>query len=258
MENRSGALEMAHLTWPEAKEVMASGRPAVLPLGSLEQHGPHLPLNTDIVMAEAVARRVADRVGGLLLPVVPFGQVWSARNFPGTMSLSPETIKAVVRDLCRSLHRQRVRLVVIITGHMGNTIPVQEAQREVQEEIPSLKTLFFNYPRAATVAKGVTESPMWKGTRFHADEIETSLMLAVAPELCHMDRAVADYPEVPTEFDFSPMSWDQITETGVFGDARPATAEKGRILLDRWVDLMVGVIEETSERLKAESSAEPR
>jgi len=199
-------------------------------------------------MAEAIARRVADRVGGLLLPVVPFGQVWSARHFPGTMSLSPETLKSVVVDLCRSLHRQGVRLVVIITGHMGNTLPVQEAQREVQGEIPSLKTLFFSYPRAPLIAKGVTETPLWRG-RFHADEIETSLVLAVAPELVHMDRAVMDYPETPPEFDFSPVSWDQITETGVFGDARPASAEKGRILLDRWVDLMSGVIEEVSARL---------
>lgn len=249
MKHTPDAIEMARLTWPEAKEVMAGGRPAVLPLGSLEQHGPHLPLNTDIVMAEAIARRVADRVGGLLLPVVPFGQVWSARHFPGTLSLSPDTLKSVVADVCRSLHQQGVRLVVIITGHMGNTLPVQEAQREIQQEIPTLRTLFFGYPRAAAVARGVTETPLWRGTRFHADEIETSLVLAVAPELVHMDRAVVDYPETPPEFEFSPVSWDQITETGVFGDARPATADKGRILLDRWVELMCGVIEEVSARL---------
>lgn len=253
MEQPRGAIDLALVTWPEASEVMASGRPAVLPLGSLEEHGPHLPLSTDIVMGEALARRVAERVGGLLLPVIPFGQVWSARHFPGTMSLAPETVKALVKDLCRSLHQQGVRLVIIITGHMGNLIPVQEVLREVQAEIPSLKVLFFAYPNVVSIAKGVTETPLWRGTRFHADEIETSLMLAVAPQLCRMDRAVADYPEVPPEFDFSPVSWQRITQTGVLGDPRPATAEKGRILLDRWVDLMVGIVDEISAELEANS-----
>jgi len=95
-----------------------------------------------------------------------------------------------------------------------------------------------------SICQGVTETPFWRGGTFHAAEVETSMMLAEAPQLCHMDRAPVEYPEVPADFDFRPYPWRSISQTGVFGDARPSTAAKGVELIDRLVRYIGGIIKE--------------
>jgi creatinine amidohydrolase len=231
--------DLSTMTWKEAEAALASGRAVIFPLGSTEQHGPHLPLSTDTVLAGEWARRIAAQIDALVLPTLPYGQVWSARAFPGTISLSSATLQALIEETARSLHRHGVRRLVLLSAHEGNRQVMRAAARALLAEVPELKVLSLCYPDAAQVVQGICDTPFWHGGTFHAAEVETSLMLAVAPEGCRMELAPREYPDVPPDFDTAPVPWDRFSRTGVFGDAGAATAEKGERLLEKWLAVMV-------------------
>ena len=93
-------------TWPQAKAAIERGRPAVLPFGAHEQHGAHLPLSTDTLIAAALAARLAKAIDAILLPAIPYGETWSTSRYPGTVSLSPATVQSILVDIGSSLQRQ--------------------------------------------------------------------------------------------------------------------------------------------------------
>lgn len=241
--------DIGNLTWKEAEKALSSARLVILPLGSCEQHGFHLPLNTDIVLAEEIATRVAAKVGGLVLPVIPYGQVWSAKDFPGTISLTPETLKAIIRDICTSLYHHGVMNVVLISGHLGNLNYMKEAARELKDSGIPLNVWYFCYPRYKELSKGIMETPLWNDSIFHAGEIETSLMLAVKPEACRMDEAIEEEPPVAIDLDFRPIPWKEFNKSGVFGDAKSATVSKGKAFMERMVDYISHVIDQGIKNL---------
>lgn len=113
-------LRWDQLTGEEVHQRLKERRLVILPLGAVEAHGPHLPTGTDNLLAAAIAERVAERVGGVLLPLLPYGQVWSLQDFPGSLSISSETLANLVVELGMSLQRQGVALLALINGHMGN------------------------------------------------------------------------------------------------------------------------------------------
>lgn len=233
---------LERMTWPQAELAMTPTRPVIVPLGSTEQHGPHMALSTDTVMASEWAARLAERIDGLYLPTLPFGQVWSARHFPGTIGLTTETLESSLTDISESLYRHGTRRIVFLSGHMGNTQGMLAVARRLLDTHPDLRTVRICYPNARQVAEGITESPFWDGGNFHAAEIETSLMLAVAPDLCHMADAPREYPEVPDDYHTGVVPWRQFSRTGVFGDASVATAEKGHRLIEKWLEVMATLI----------------
>lgn len=247
MPKKERWLELGELTWREAEKSFQNRKIAILPIGSIEQHGHHLPMNTDLVLGYEMAKQVAKRVKAVLLPPIPFGQVWSAREFPGVISIKPSTLKELVKDVCLSLARHRVKLIVIISGHRGNLSVLKEAVRELYDDKLSTKILFFSYPGIENMSKGITTSKIWRsgtsGSTWHAGEIETSLMLAVKPESCHMERATIEFPQVPPWFDHTVVSWKKINKSGTFGNAKVANAEKGEKLLKKSIDYMVEMIQ---------------
>jgi creatinine amidohydrolase len=239
---RSPAAELEELTGEEAGQAIRSRGVCILPLGSTEQHGPHLPVGTDNYLARELALRVARRVGGVILPVFPFGQVWSAARFPGTISLREETLVSLLCDVVESLARQGARTVALLSAHMGNLGPAQRAARLLKDRV-DVHVLVFAYPRVREVSEGITHSALWRESLFHAGEIETSLLLAVRPDVCRMDRAIRSYPEAPPDLEFGAHRWDEFNPSGVFGDATVATAGKGEALLARWTAIIAEAIE---------------
>jgi len=232
--------EAERLTRPEVAEILARRPLAILPIGSTEQHGPHLPLGTDTILAQEVGRRLAAATGGLLFPPLPLGYAWVWRDIPGTLTIDEATLQQVLKDIAHNLHRQGVRTLVLLNGHGANESAMKYAVRELADEIPMqvLNLSYFNFFGDAT---RLIQSPKWHGT-FHACEIETSLMLAVRPELCRMDRAVREYPEAPPTYGISPVSMGDLSRSGVYGDPTLASAEKGSQLLDAAVARLVEVI----------------
>jgi creatinine amidohydrolase len=235
------------LTTNEAEEVLERRPVAILPLGAVEAHGPHLPLNTDNVLAEGVSRKVAERLDDvIILPTIAYGQVWSTRGYAGTLTISNEVLTGMIVDIGRSLYKQGVRILALINGHMGNLVAMKEAARVLYEECP-LKVLYFTYPGISDTINRVCEAERPHPTYFHACEIETSYMLYIAPELVDMEKAVRNIPEFPPEFDVMSVPWTDVTQTSVLGDATLATAEKGKAIIDMAVDNIVRIIQKVEK-----------
>lgn len=224
--------EAARISSPDFGARLAAGAVPVLPFGALEQHGAHLPLSTDTIMADGLARRITDEIGGILLPPLPYGQTSDNAGFAGTMTLSFDTVRAIAKDIAIALKQQGARGFVIVNGDFGNQAPLRQAAREISEQL-GLPILVVNYPGMAEIAAELcTTEPAGLGL-YHAEEFETSLVLHLRPDDVRMERAVAEYPVYPPTFPAVLTGLDKLSHSGVFGDPRPATAELGARLLDR-------------------------
>lgn len=222
--------DFSRIAWPEVAAQVAAGTLAVLAVGACEQHGAHLPLTTDTDMAQGQAARIADALSALLLPPVTYGDAWNNEAFPGTISLSPDTLRAVLTDIGRGLHRMGVRGLIVVNGHFGNRAPIADTVTALATF--GLPALQLDYPGLDTLAAQINDTAAADHGFMHADEFETSVMLAVAPDSVRMDRAAAQYPVFPPDFGTRPLQLRDFNPTGVFGDPRPATAAKGHTFLD--------------------------
>ncbi len=225
---------------------------AFLPFGALEQHGPHLPLGTDTVTATHVAEAVCTRVNGVLLPPVHYGDTWNNAGYPGTVSLRPETVSAIAEDIGRSVHAAHAAGLVIINGDWGNRQPLYTATRRLLDA--GIAAITLDYPGMDDAIAAVTESAAAAPGLHHADEVETSIMLALRPETVRTGSAVACYPAFPAEFGIQPMQLHSFSDSGVFGDPQTATAQKGRAILDATIEASVAIVEAFQSRLTGERS----
>ena len=226
-----------------APEVAAIGEDSILlqPVGAVEQHGPHLPLGTDLIVAEAVAEAVVDERGEQLdlwlLPPIACTKSNEHAWAPGTIWLSPETMLAVLRDMGRSLARLGARRLAFVNGHGGNTALLNVACRELRLEHDLLT--FLLHP-AVPPDHGGPSSADELGMGIHAGLDETSMMLHLRPDTVAMDRAQRHVPESLAANDqvrfggsvsFGWVSSD-FGPSGVIGDPTGATAERGRELFE--------------------------
>jgi creatinine amidohydrolase len=235
------------VTWPEVKQHVQHAKLAVLAFGALEQHGYHLPLSTDTVMASALAARLADSLNALLLPSIPYGECWNNTGFPGTVSLSASTVEAIVIDIGKGLTDFGIQVLVIVNGHFGNRGPIELAARQLRDQ-HDLAVLMLNYPGLEEIANTLCESKPAAPGFYHADEVETSVMLTLAPETVQMNKARAEYPIFPETWGAEAIRLDTFCASGVFGDPRPATGEKGAQILDAITSRALSVIQAFLER----------
>jgi len=235
-------------TWPELKAAWEKGKIALLAFGCQEEHGPHCPLSTDTRIAGGLALRLAVALDAVLLPAIPYGEAWSSSGYPGTVSLSPEAVRLIATDIGTSLKAQGCRALVVVNGHFGNKGPLDLACRDLQR-LHSFPALCLDYPGLPEAATAVCSSEAAAPQFYHADEVETSLMLALAPGEVRMERAVAEYPVFPATFGSEPIKLDSFCASGVFGDPRPATAEKGERLLAMLTENCLAVIRDFQKRL---------
>ncbi|MFB2553177.1 creatininase family protein [Ensifer soli] len=206
----------------------------VLPIGAVESHGDHLPAGTDTLLAGRLTEELARAVGGatplLRLPVLPFGQVWSLADAPGSFGISGETVTRAIVEIARSAKAKGLATLVALNAHLGNAAAIREAQRILKDE--GFVLAHFFYPGADPLIASVRERPQAHPAFMHACEIETSYMLHLAPEHVDMAKAIANYPDFPEDFSLIPYRWTEFSDSPVLGDARAATAEKGRIVLE--------------------------
>ncbi|MEE2656987.1 MAG: creatininase family protein [Candidatus Latescibacterota bacterium] len=228
-------LEAETATRPECEAFVEENPWAILPIGACEQHGPHLPQNTDTLLAQAVARRVAEVEGGLLLPALSVSYSWVWRDSSGTLSLEVDTFRSFVADLAHSCHRWGCSHLLIVNGHGANPAPLKYTIRELSDELPQLHILSLFYPHIGRLREEA-ETPMWAGGSFHAEEIETSMMLHLHPDLVRLDLALAEYPETSLGYEGSSTPMGALSRSGLFGDPTAATAEKGERWLRYWVE----------------------
>lgn len=214
-------------------------RRAIVPVGSLEQHGSHMPVSTDSLIAEYVARSAAERVGAFVLPVFPYGVSFEHKPM-FNVSLRNSTLSTMICDACISLAENRIKEIIILNGHHGNIGALQYIAQELHGKLPaSVHVHTINYWH------------MMKAEFDHAGEVETSLVLAIAPELVHMDRAAPNSKKLLkskaayTTITNTPGSFPKITGNGVWGDPRKATAAKG----EKWIEEITAGLARTISEL---------
>ncbi|MXQ52538.1 creatininase family protein [Shimazuella alba] len=233
----------------EITSYIKKSKVAILPVGAVEAHGPHLPLGTDNYLAEELSKKLADEVGGLVLPTLPYGQVWSLSNFPGSLTLSNQTLTNLMVEIGESLFRQGFRIMTVINGHYGNAIALKEASRVLYEKFPDCKVFVMFYPGTKEIIRNVRESTPVHDSYFHACELETSYMLYLVEEKVQMEKAINDTPVIPETADVTPTPWSQFTKTAVLGDATVATREKGEKIISVALENMTRMIQQAKDEL---------
>jgi creatinine amidohydrolase len=218
------------LTMPEFGAFLEKSRTVLLPVGSLEEHGPHLPLGTDLFHALELARRVAKEHPVLVAPPLFYGVCRSTREHPGTVSLNGDTLRALVKDLGREFCRQGFRNLVIISGHAGGThmAALLEAGEALLEELPRVGVAVVNI--LDLLREILMENPHLVRTRgdSHAGEVETALMLAAHPQLVK-GTAPEEWPAFPKYILVRDKR--RFWPGGVWGDPSNATAAQGEEIL---------------------------
>ncbi len=239
-------LEIQHRT--PADDADAPVETVILPLGSLECHGPHLPYGTDALTAHALALAVARRVPRTaVLPPVPYGMSEAYREFPFTVSLSPGTMTAIVADILESLWRSGVRRVCILNGHDGNIPSIEIAARAAKVAHPEMRIVSLDawwHTLGALLPPGFFE--VWNGLG-HGGEGELSMALALFPELCRPELARGVVPELPPHVDVK-WTFSELTDCGASGDPTRATPEKGAAMREAIVRALAGVLSSLDAR----------
>ena len=210
---------------------------ALIPVGSVEQHGPHLPVMTDWAIATELGQRVAEKMNAFLVPALPISTCREMMGKKGSVWMEPTTFYQMMTDIVMSLKTQGFKKVGIIQCHGGIFIMTPLVRDLNARNNPDLMVAvtYAGNCTAELLEEGIIE--MAPGTDIHAGESETARMLAIAPETVHMDRAVDFVPTKPRSY-LSYGSIYRMSPDGVWGCPSKATAEKGEKILERMAELM--------------------
>ncbi len=231
------SVELENLTWIQAEQILKEYQIVLIALGArTKEHGPHLPLKNDHVMAEYLKNRVAEEVPVAILPTLQYGYYPAFLEYPGSVSLQAETFKNVVKDICRSMNSYGVRKFYVLNTGISTLRPLYEAAKELRAD-----GIILRYLDLLEVDKMLPADLLKQEGGTHADESETSMMLYIAPQAVDMSKAVKDYDPRPGRKGLTrnPQGPGTYSPTGVWGDATLATREKGRVIVEATVQAIV-------------------
>jgi creatinine amidohydrolase len=253
---------LGEMTNPEVIAFLEKHQTVIVPTGAVEQHGPHGPLLTDVLIPTEIARRVAPRIGALVAPPINYALSYPHVGFPGMMHIRIPTFMALVEDLCVSFANSGFRRIIFLNGHYDNTYAIAYACANAQERLPKNMAQAFpiNYWDAFT-AEDIDEFSGLKNG-LHANLGETSAVLRINPALVDMDRANAEFPPFPdykiptggvhTAYFFShPGSVYWATKSGTWGDARKSTPEAGERYLEAGVRSTLALLDNIARTFEA-------
>ncbi len=241
---------LAHMTWEEARDRFAAAEIALLPVGSTEQHGPHLSLDTDTFDAEYLAIEAARRVNPprpLVLPTIPYGVAYHHMDFPGTLAVSPDVLSRVVVEVGLSAARHGITKLVIVNGHGGN-LPALRYAAQIIDRDARIFTCVESGETSDTEVRALIDTP----NDVHGGEFETSTSLATRPYLVRTDRMRRSVPQFSSKYlDFTSgnsVEWyartARFSESGVLGDPTRASREKGEKLWGIMIDHLAAFLED--------------
>jgi len=232
-------MRWSDLTWSELPDVLARcGQAAILPVGATEQHGPHLGCGVDFVIAEELCHAVARQTGVPMLPTLPYGcSLGHSRRWPGTIALTPVALIELVKQIGDWAYHSGVRRLFIVNAHVTNAAPLRCALEMLRAEHDDLMVAVIN---TASISERVRQFHFHDAADWHANDAETSLMLAIAPEGVRPDKLhEADDPDRTCGCVFAhPVN--RTSANGVTGSPSQASADKGR----QWFDWMVADLAE--------------
>lgn len=238
-QSRRSSVRIATLSWTDAQKVLDSSAVVLIPLGAeAKEHGPHLPLNNDWLLAEYFANRVMDRTSVVVYPTINYGFYPSFVEYPGSTTLQLGTARDMVVDIVRMIARHGPRKFYILNTGVSTLRALGPARDSL-----AASGIDMRYTDILNIGKEAEDRVRQQEGGTHADELETSMMLYMHPEVVHMDRAARDYH--PGAGGLTRDSLRAVQEkkvwsrTGIYGDATLATREKGRVLVEAMVDGMV-------------------
>jgi len=216
---------------------------AILPVGSVERHGDHLPLGTDTLIPGFISKKVAETLNCLVLPPVWYGSCKAMRSFAGTFDIPEEVFYKYLKSIMVEAHRNGIKLLVVVNGHGGNSVPLAMAAREATRET-DLSVLVVDWWRElGAEAMSRFSSPG------HAGEDETSAMLAVNSDLVKMDLARSHEVQSPPFKLYSKKRDERLYRIALTGDATRASKEKGEELMRAVIIDLIKVIEEAKRTI---------
>lgn len=219
-------------TMAEFKKALKKTRTLIIPFGTVEAHGDHLPLNTDTLIIREVVKKTAEKINVFMAPPIQYGVCTSTSQHPGTIGITPETLRRIAFDIVRDAYKKGLRNFVLVSGHGGSihVSALKEAGEVLKEELSDIKIAAFVIYEA--VGKEADEIAETKGDS-HAGELETSLVLHLAPRLVK-GRSKEEYPKIPKPF----IVKDKVKywPGAVWGNPEKATSEKGERLFNLMVD----------------------
>ena len=241
---------LRELTWPEAEKRLEEVDVALLPVGAIEQHGPHLPLDSDAFDAEYLAHKVAETCSDpkpLVLPLIPYGVSYHHEGFSGTISISPDTLSQLVYEIGMGAARQGITKLVIINGHGGNSPALNFAAQMINRDA-HIFTCVDTGETSDPDVDALAETP----NDVHAGEIETSTTLAVRPDKVRMEKARTFIPQFSSRYlNFTSkrrVNWyahtAKISPEGVLGDPTKASRDKGKRIWDLMINNLVEFVED--------------
>jgi creatinine amidohydrolase len=241
-------------TWPEIRDV-DKDRVVILPVGAMEDHGPHLPLDTDNLIVSEIAKEVAEKIPGevFLLPLIPFGFNEHHKDFPGVIYIQPETLLHFVFDVTSSLAHHGFRRILILNGHGSNHPVLDLAARKTVIATECLCASVSYWNLIGDTLRANRKSRL--GGMAHACELETSIYLYFDPDHVHLDKATESivHDEKSRYFSLDLMGgakamvmqwWSAQTADGTMGDPTVAAPSQGKIFFDAAVSELIGLIRE--------------
>ncbi|PSL00296.1 creatinine amidohydrolase [Murinocardiopsis flavida] len=260
---------LGEMSWTEAREAAAADPVVLLPIGAVEQHGPHLPIEEDSFVAEWVAREVAARTDALVAPSLNYGHSPTFRGFTGNLSLSARTLELVTGELIAALVESGFRRIVLVNNNGGNVGPVSSAAFDARRDLGVLIGHLYPWQLGYALMRDLYDDP---ATAYgHGAEPEHSAMLAMFPELVQSDRVESGGMSGfdgwrPTSYNETRIGehavrgtifWDfsEVSPTGVSGDPRLADAETGKLWIERVVGFCADYVAEYDRNTRADSAA---
>jgi creatinine amidohydrolase len=245
------SIKTEEMNWVDIQEAIKSGyKSIIVAVGSIEQHGPHLPTITDTLIGDVIAHKVALKLGNTLQgPTISIGCSEHHLSFSGTVSLKKETLKAIIRDYTSSLIQHGFEKIIYFPSHGGNFETVAEIVAELQNKHSEVKIIgytdlhgFLEILHKFSIERGITAEE----SGAHAGESETSLVLAMREELVKKDRYtpgfVGLFGKKEGEIVFA-KGMKALTENGILGDPTKASIENGKIYISKTVDILVEQIQ---------------
>ncbi len=253
----------SELTGEEVNTISSQEALILIPIGSIEQHGKHLPIFTDSIISQEVTRRVAEKINNefpaLVFPQIPFGKSTEHASRPGTISLKTEVLTNLLHDICKNLVRNGFKKIVFINGHGGNTNLLNTILREIREETGAFITSIYLYSETL-LKESLERFKLEELDVFHACTLETSFMMALKPELVQTEKISKEKPHKFTEESGHKylklagtrgieFSWliDDVSDSGVIGDPTKATTELGKEVLELLIEKICEVLREIKQ-----------
>ena len=248
--------ELGRMSWKEIQAILPRNPVLLLPIGTVEQHGPHLPVNADNMVADFVARRAAEATEAYMVPAINYGYSPLCRDFPGTVSIRPETLTSVIRDVSQALFRQGFRRFIFVNNHGGNQPSCEQVARELKAEHGLVIGNIYPWNLGYTLMRDTYEDPA--AVYGHGGEPETSAMMGMFPEDVMIDLMAGRDPitsglfklrrdnliEIPGQSVGGTVFLDHgdLFPNGVSGDPSPATAERGQMWIERVVNFAIDFV----------------